>query len=205
MNKALSSTDILSKKHKKFDFEGEFLEAFGKPARHGVVFTWGNSGNGKNDFLLKLVKYLSEFDKVLWVELEEYGHDTFKEAWQRNQMQDCGRKIQVCDDKIEALIERLEKRQSQNIVVINSFQYTFMTFKDYLELKAKFPKKLFIINSQCEGKNPLGKTAVRVMYDAMLKIWIEGYKAFSKGRYIGPNGGEFIIWDEGAMKYWGTI
>jgi hypothetical protein len=43
------------------------------------------------------------------------------------------------------------------------------------------------------------------MYDASLKIWIEGYRAFSKGRYIGPNGGVYTIWEEGAEKYWGTL
>lgn len=36
------------------------------------------------------------------------------------------------------------------------------------------------------------------MYDASLKIWVEGYKAFSKGRYIGSNGGEYVIWEDGA-------
>ena len=33
------------------------------------------------------------------------------------------------------------------------------------------------------------------MYDATLKIWVEGFKAFSKGRFIGDKG-EFTIWDE---------
>ena len=42
------------------------------------------------------------------------------------------------------------------------------------------------------------------MYDATLKIWVEGFKAFSKGRFIGQTG-EFTIWDEGAARYWGEI
>ena len=40
-----------------------------------------------------------------------------------------------------------------------------------------------------------------VMYDASLKIWVEGYKAFSKGRYIGPTG-ECTVFEEGAKRYW---
>ena len=39
------------------------------------------------------------------------------------------------------------------------------------------------------------------MYDASLKIWVEGYKAFSKGRFIGQTG-ECVIWPEGARRYW---
>ena len=40
------------------------------------------------------------------------------------------------------------------------------------------------------------------MYDATLKIWVEGFKAFSKGRFIGEKG-NYTIWEEGANKYWG--
>jgi hypothetical protein len=58
---------------------------------------------------------------------------------------------------------------------------------------------------KCEEKHPVGKTALKVMYDASLKIWVEGYKAFSKGRYIGSNGGEYVIWEDGAANYWGNI
>lgn len=37
------------------------------------------------------------------------------------------------------------------------------------------------------------------MYDADLKIYIEGYVAFSKGRYIGDTG-RYVIWEEGARE-----
>ena len=39
------------------------------------------------------------------------------------------------------------------------------------------------------------------MYDADLKIWVEGYVAFSKGRYQGATG-EYTIWEKGAYDYW---
>lgn len=204
MNKALSSTDILAKKYKLFEFEGAFYEAFAEPEASGTWFIWGNSGNGKTNFLLQLIKELVKFERVLYNSLEEGDAHTMQKAWQQNQMQDCGRRVQLICEPVEQLIARLERRQSPNIVVIDSFQYTFMGFNEYMKLKARFPRKLFIYNSQAEGKNPLGKAAVRVMYDASLKIWIEGYKAFSKGRYIGPNGGEYVIWAEGAAKYWGS-
>ena len=76
MKKALSSTDILAKKHKTFEFTGVFLAAFDRPSRVGTWFIWGNSGNGKNNFLLQLAKELSKFEKIYWWELEEFGHDS---------------------------------------------------------------------------------------------------------------------------------
>lgn len=42
------------------------------------------------------------------------------------------------------------------------------------------------------------------MYDASLKVWVEGYTAFSKGRFIGETG-KYTIWQEGADRYWGNI
>ena len=41
-----------------------------------------------------------------------------------------------------------------------------------------------------------------MMYDADLKIWVEGYTAFSKGRFIGETG-KYTVWARGAAEYWG--
>ncbi|AYO58215.1 hypothetical protein CO230_08810 [Chryseobacterium sp. 6424] len=204
MNKALSSSDLLAKKYKLFDFTDDFLAAFDRPEKTGTWFVYGNSGNGKTNFLLQLIKELAKTERVLYNSLEEGDAHTMQKAWMDNNMQDCGRRVQLICETMEELKDRLRKRQSPNVIVVDSFQYTWMNFKEYMALKNEFKNKLFIYNSQCEGKSPMGKTAMKVMYDASLKIWIEGFKAFSKGRYIGKNGGEYVIWDEGAEKYWGN-
>jgi len=41
------------------------------------------------------------------------------------------------------------------------------------------------------------------MYTADLKIWVEGYRAFSKGRTFGELG-YYTIWPERAEAYWGV-
>lgn len=69
------------------------------------------------------------------------------------------------------------------------------------KLKEEFPDKLFVFISHARGKNPKGDAATSVMYDADLKIWVEGYVAFSKGRYQGATG-EYTIWEKGAYDYW---
>ncbi len=203
-NKALSSADILSKKFRLFEFTGEMEAAFDQPERAGTWFIWGNSGNGKTSFLLQLIKELSKFERVLYNSLEEGAGHTMQEAWSRANMHECGRRVQLIEETPEQLRARLQKRQSPNVVVIDSFQYTGLSFPEYMKLKREFDKKLFVFTSQAEGRNPLGKSALKVMYDASLKIWVEGYKAFSKGRYIGYNGGIYTVWDEGAEQYWGT-
>lgn len=77
-----------------------------------------------------------------------------------------------------------------------------MNYREYIRFKEAHKDKLLIFISHAAGRAPRGSAAQSVMYDATLKIWVEGFKAFSKGRFIGDKG-EFTIWDDGAKKYWG--
>ena len=84
---------------------------------------------------------------------------------------------------MEDLDKRLSKRKSPDTVVIDSYQYTGMSFEDYLAFKSRHPNKLLVIISQAEGTRP------------------EGYRAISKGRYFGDKG-YYTIWAERAEEYW---
>ena len=70
-----------------------------------------------------------------------------------------------------------------------------------MAFKERHPNKLLIFVSHAEGRQPAGRAAKSVMYDAGLKIWVEGYKAFSKGRFIGDLG-YAVIWEQGMEEYW---
>lgn len=200
--RALSAREVLAQRKKTFPFVGEWHAAFGTPERCGVWFVWGNSGNGKSSFVMQLCKALTEFDKVLYNSLEEADSLTMQESLRRHGMAGVGSRFQLlAGESIEDLKTRLLRRKSPNIIVIDSFQYTQMSYRDYIALKEAFREKLFIFISHAKGKLPRGGAAESVMYDASLKIWVEGYKAFSKGRFIGEKG-EYIIWQEGAEKYW---
>jgi len=204
MARALSVTDLLNKKYKLFDFEGEWLDAFSKPEQRGVWFIWGGSGNGKTTFVLELVKYLARFGKVAYNSLEESSAHTMQEAFINTGMQEVERKVILIEgETLDELSERMSKRKSADIFVIDSIQYAELSYKKYKEFKEKHRDKLIILISHADGKQPEGRAAKSIMFDATLKIWIEGYRAFSKGRYIGENGGVFTIWHEGAARYWG--
>lgn len=203
MARALSANELSNKKYRLFDFTGNWLKAFNKPETIGVWFIWGNSGSGKTTFTLQLVKYLSQFDKVLYNSLEESTSYTMKLAFDRVNMSEVGTRVQLLPaEPINKLITRLDKRESRKIVVIDSIQYARLNYPKYQDFVERYPNKLFIFTSQAKGMNPIGRTAEQVMFDADLKIWVEGHKAFSKGRYIGSTG-DYIIWNEGVEKYWG--
>ena len=203
MRRSLSASQVLSVRNRTIEVPREWEGCLGKEiARNGVVFFWGNSGNGKSSAVMSFAKMLTGFGTVLYVSREEGFGLSFQHTLERFSMTECGVRFQVADDgSIEQLTERLDKHRSPEFVVIDSVQMMGMSFKDYRALKDRFPRKLFILVSQANGKQPDGRPATKMMYDADLKIWVEGYTAHSKGRFIGPTGA-FRVWDDGAERYW---
>ena len=87
-------------------------------------------------------------------------------------------------------------------MIIDSIQYLGLTYRNYLFLKAQFPNKLFVLISHAAGNQPAGRAAASILYDADIKIWVEGGKALTRGRFFGP-AREAVIWPEKAFEYWG--
>lgn len=205
MKKAWSSTDLLATKYDEINWDGEWFDNFDNPEARGVWSVSGRSGNGKTAFLLQLAKELSKNGlKVLYNSMEEGNSKTMQNAWRLHGLADRGRRIQLVKENITEIDERLSKRQSADVIFFDSFQYTNLSWREYLEFKEKHHKKLLIFNMQMDGNKIMGKTADRVNFDADLKIWIEGFKAFSKGRYFGKFWEDgYTIWEQGAIKYWG--
>lgn len=201
MKRALSVRDILDKKYDTFPFEGKWREAFDRPERVGVWFIWGNSGNGKSSFVMQLCKELCKYDRVIYDSLEEGACLTVQNSLRMHGMSEVNRRLFFIQEDMEALKVRLRQHKSSGIVVVDSLQYTCMTYKNYIALKEAFPGKLFIFVSHASGKNPKGDTATSVMYDATLKIWVEGGVAFSKGRFIGESG-KYVVYPKLAEEYW---
>ena len=198
--RALSVNDLLNKKYDLMAFEGEWRDAFAQPERCGVWFIWGNSGNGKTSFLLQLMKYLTGFGRVLFNSLEEADSHTLQSGMFREGMRGV-KGLNIVRENAAEFSERLCKKRSADIVVIDSFQHFGLNYRQYISFKEANAGRLIIFTSHANGKNPAGRSATSVMYDATMKIWVEGYRAYSKGRYIGAK--EFYtVWEDGADKYW---
>jgi len=185
-----------------FDFDGMWERAMGKPARSGTWLIWGSSGNGKSSFVMQLAKYLCRFDKVIYDSLEESTGLSFQKSLRRHRMDEVSRRFQVLDrEPVERLSERLSKRKSPGIVIIDSFQYSGLSYKGYLRLKESHRNKLLIFVSHADGLRPGGRTARSVEYDADVKIFVQGFRASCKSRFLDHPSEPFVIWDEGAAKY----
>lgn len=202
--RAVSVDQILKKKFKEMDFEGKWEESFGIPEMSGVWMIWGHSGNGKTNLALQLCKYLTKFGKVVYNTLEEGARKSFKRSIQLSNMALVKKNFSVLNrEPLEELKERLRAHKSPHIIIIDSLQYLGLKRSEYVALKEEFSDKLFIFISHADGKHPKGSLAGFVRYDADIKIFVEGYKAFPTSRYGG--GCEFVIWRKGADEYWGNI
>jgi len=195
--------EVLSAKKETIPFSKRFSDAFGNPEKQGVWFIWGNSGNGKSSFTMQLCKELTKYGKVAYNSLEEGDSLSMVNMLARYSMNECGRNfVLVPGENMVDFSDRMSRHKSPDFYVIDSLQYTGMKYREYISFKEQHRDKLVIFISHADGKNPAGRSARSIMYDSSLKIFIEGYRAFSKGRFFGPTA-QLDIWSEKAKDYWG--
>lgn len=186
MARALGVNELYSKKYPTLEFTGKWRESFGEPATNFRMIVWGASGQGKTNFVLQLCKYLTQYGRVGYDSLEEGDSKSIQQAFINQNMIDVKGKIILIDrERVPALMERLKKRKSPRIVVIDSIQYTNMTYEDYKLLKETFPRKIFIFISHADGKEPDGKAAKQIRYDCDIKVHVSRFRAHITSRYGG--------------------
>ena len=210
MARALSNKNMCDAKFTVADFSGEWLATIGKPELRGAWIIFGESGSGKTHFALQLLAYLSRFvDRVAYDTIEQGYSLSFQNSWNDANMGDLGNKVIILDkEQIPALRERLRKRKSPQVVVIDSITalagFTRATFASLMD---EFPNKLFIFIAHEEGGKPYPAVARHVRKLSEVKLRVEGFKAFPTTRFATAEGGgeEFVIWPEGAARYYAQI
>ena len=208
MAKAISNKNVLDAKFEVADFTGKWLASFGKPELRGAWIIYGESGSGKTHFALELLKYLSGFvDRGAYDTLEQGLSLSFQNAWKDSGMHEVGSRVVVlAKESIEELRQRLRKRKSPDVVVIDSITALVgFTRAAFIELINEFSTKLFIFIAHEENGKPYPAIAQHVRKLAEVKIHVEGYKAFITTRFQtsdGDGGADFVIWEQGAQEYW---
>lgn len=204
IKRAYNINSIVTKKHKEIPLSEKWAKHIGIPEASGVWFVYGHSGNGKSSYIMQMVKELCQHGKVIYNDLEEGVRLSLKKNIVRAGLEDdikVNKNFLVLDkEPMDYLLERLRKHKSAKYVFINSWQYTGYNLGQFQNLINEFPNKLFIIISHADGKVPDGAVAKKILYHADVKVWVEGFKAIPVSRY--ESNEEYIIWDEGAAKYW---
>ena len=203
MRRAYNVHQIRQFRPTTLDFDGEWLASIGRPERTGSWLIWGKSANGKTRFALQLARYLCKFGRVAYDSLEEGLSLTMRHAIAEVGFS-CGkakRNFSLLDkEPIDELAERLRKEKAPKIVIIDSLQYTGMTYTAYKALRDANPGKPLIFISHADGAEPKGNVANSVKFDANVKIYVEGYRAMPQSRYGG--GQPYDVWPQKSAEYW---
>ena len=172
-SKALGVDQFLKAKKRVMPFEGAWRAAFGQPAYTGSWIIWGASGSGKTRFALQLCKELTKYGRVAYDSLEE-------------------------GDSLS-----LQRGFRDNFVIIDSLQYTGLSYRDYLALRRELPNKLLVFISHALGREPKGNAAQSIRYDCDCKVRVEGFRALVTSRFAEGIPEPYTVWAEGAQNYWG--
>lgn len=206
--KALTINNLLNTKLTRMKLSKPFFQAFGEPQDFGVWFIWGASGCGKSSFVMQLARELSAQYEVLHNSLEEDLDDAeFIDRLKMFNMQD--RKgsynaVQYNPEQLDSYLSGNNKYKHKALI-IDSAHYFFQSFQQYRDFKAKWisdvkdkgKKRIIILTGSSDGKQPDTQMLKEIMRDAKMKILVSGYAAYCKGRTIGPNGGQYVIYDKG--------
>lgn len=202
--KAISMETLLNKKFDLMPVSKVWRNFLGTPERSGSWFVYGESGHGKTSFLMQLAKELARYSRVAYNTLEEGARKSMQDLVKDNNMSEVGSRFVILDrESIDDLNTRLIRQRSPDVVIIDSAQYSFLTKRSYKLLVSSHPKKLFIFSSHAKGKEPVGAIGRDILFDADIKIRVEGFKAFATSRVkrgIVPV--PFVIWEQGAEQYW---
>lgn len=202
--KALGVKELLTLRPAVYQFTGKWQRSIGIPAHACSILVWGDSGNGKTGFVLQLAKYYATFTSVVYDSLEEGHSKTIQDAYKLlNMMEVDGKLLMLDKEPIPDLRKRLASQRSPAVVVIDSVQYSDMTYDDYRSLRAAFPRKTFILISHADGKTPYGAVAKSIMYNADIKVHVQGFRAFIRTRFGG--GRPYDVWPEEAERQHGQL
>ncbi len=197
--KTIGTYQLSQMRFDNYAFTGAFAKSFGCPEKNFSMIVYGDSGNGKTDFNVQWAKYLSQFEKVLYLSHEEGISSTIQGAFERHNMREVSGKVIVAEKAtFDELIEYLKKRNSPKVVIIDSLDYMRLTTEQYKTLRTLFPKKSFIIISWSRSDLPKSQSGKDIEYMCDIKVRVKNYVAYPRCRYGGNQ--PFIIWEYGARK-----
>lgn len=193
--------DLVSERNEKrtLDVSNEWKELFGVPEKFGSWIIWGRSFSGKTRFAVRLATHIAEIgERVAYLSLEEGDSKSIRRAFSAEYKPKSNMRLALwCNMELEEVEKELRKQRAPQVVIIDSVQYLGINYAGYKKLRQAFPKKLFIFISHAnEQKEPAGATAVKIRYDASVKILVDGFVATAFSRYGG--GKAMTIWEDGA-------
>lgn len=141
----MSADKLAGMQYDVYDFDAEFYELFGKPARPFHCMVFGRPKQGKSIFSFQFAAYLSQFGKVLYIASEEGFGGTLQKK-----IKDFGLENNkfVNFSNAKGMDEMRKVIPGHDFVFIDSVNYSRLEVEDVEQLKREFPKTSFITIQQ---------------------------------------------------------
>lgn len=205
--RATSISNFLNMEFELIEFIGEWLLAFGRPAKGGIWYVGGRPTNGKTSFVVQLIKALAVLGlRVRFYNFEEQESITMQNTIRMVGLADVAKNIVMINSLMDYKELKEEIASTRNdVIVIDTIQKSGITAKQVEELRESFPKKLivFVCHVQPNGL-PDKQAATQAYREASLKIFCDRFRAISQGRYFGERG-YYNIWKEKADIQWAVV
>jgi hypothetical protein len=210
MGKRLNVLQLMQKKYTPVEgLSPEIKASIGDLEDTFPAIIYGGSGNGKTNFVIKLLLELKSLGDILYISYEEAHGKTIQDLIIRHNLAEKLPNLRFSDGETkEELFNLLKRKQSPKIIVIDSWQFSGLTsadfekmFKHFLFGKSIGRRKIFLVISHIKGKEPDGSSAMNVKRLSHIKMYVEKYVMFPISRFGGNK--PFVIWEEGAKTAWG--
>ncbi len=211
MGKRISVKNIAQKKYSLVDgLSKEIKDSLGEIEDTFTAIIYGESGHGKTNMTVQLLKELHPLGSMLYISYEEGHGKSIQDLINRHNLATELPNLQFSDgETITELVTYLKKKQSPKVIVLDSWQYAEFTFEDYKELKRQFVfgktagrRKIFLFISHVKGSTPDGKSAIEVKRDCNIKIHVSHFVGFITSRFSGSIK-NYCIYEAGAKNHYG--
>lgn len=152
----------------------------------------GDGGHGKTEYSLQLSKMLAtHFGKTHLNNVEQAKHPQIQESVERNRFDEIptGKFMYSTYSDFEDYREKLRRRNSGRVQIIDSISYWPLSTRQVQELIEEFKHKSFVFVAYKAHFNQ--NKPIQHLCD--IKVRVENFKATSSSRYGGNE--VFTIWD----------
>jgi len=192
--RAIGIKEFLDRKFDVYPFEGKFFDSFGEPEKNAKFIIYGKPGNGKTEFCIQLTKYLSRWARVYFNSFEQGISKSLQDALVRNQIGEVNGKVIFGDkETVDEMHQRLAKKNSPRVVIIDSRDYMNMTTEQFKKLIERFKRKIFIVVCWESNQKPKGEYAKAIEFMCDVKIRVVNFEAIVRSRFGGNK--NFVIWE----------
>ena len=157
------------------------------------IYIDGDGGHGKTEYSMQLSKMLAtNFGKVHLNNVEQAKHPQIQESAARNGFADipAGKFMYSVFSDFEAYRNKLRKRNSGRVQIIDSISYFPLSTKQVQELIEEFKYKCFVFVAYKAHFN----TNKPIAHLCDIKVRVEDFKATSSSRFGGNE--EYVIWNK---------